>query len=83
MPISGDMPPLPPPTALAALAAALAAADRPPLAPSTARAYRADWADVAAWCDQHGLVSPLAKPLTVRGSTAHVCGRLVYWRHTS
>ena len=64
--IAGDMSPLSPSAALAALDAALRASDRPPLAPNTERAYRADWADFAAWCDQHGLAALPAEPLTVR-----------------
>ena len=62
----GDMSPNPPPPTLATVDAALSAGDRPPLATNTTRAYRADWADFAAWCDQHTLIALPAEPLTVR-----------------
>lgn len=34
-------------------------------APNTLRAYRADWAHYAAWCDVHGFVPVPAEPATV------------------
>jgi len=52
-------------TALAALAEEAQAYARDLHAANTARAYRADWADFAAWCQEHGLAPLPAAPTTV------------------
>jgi integrase len=54
----------PTPAGLAALAAAQALAKKA-TAPATLRAYRADWAHFAAWCETHGFVPVPAAPATV------------------
>lgn len=62
--MSGDMSLRSP--APAAVDAALVAAERPPLARHTERAYRADRADFAAWCARYDLTPLPAAPLSVR-----------------
>jgi integrase len=52
------------PAGEAALAAAQALAKKA-TAPATLRAYRADWAHFAAWCEIHGFVPVPAAPATV------------------
>jgi integrase len=52
------------PAGEAALAAAQALAKKA-TAPATLRAYKADWAHFAAWCEAHGFVPVPAAPATV------------------
>ena len=57
----------------AALDAAQALARRA-TAPATLRAYRADWAHYAAWCDAHGFQPVPAAPATVGAYLASLAG---------
>jgi integrase len=65
--------PTPTPAGQAALAAAQALA-RKATSAATLRAYKADWAHFANWCDAHGFVPVPAAPTTVGAYLASLAG---------